>query len=131
MVWRFVWSGDLSDSFIIMRKANPQSTQEFIDFRLEVAQKLITQRSFCRKAGRLPSLPLSETHEMRLTDKRHVLEWTDKRRVCAVCNKKARRTGKEFPVQIIHCVTCNNTPLCINKDKNCWEKWHTARVYWQ
>ena len=49
----------LLDSFIIMRKANPQSSQEFIDFRMEVARQLIGQRSFRRKSGRPPSLPPS------------------------------------------------------------------------
>ena len=59
----------LLHSFIFMRKANPQSSLEFINFRLEVAHQLIGQRSFHQKAGRPPSLLLSETDENRLNDK--------------------------------------------------------------
>ena len=124
----------LLDSFIIMRKANPQSSQEFIDFRLEVARQLIGQRTFRRKSGRPPSLPLSEADEKRLNDRRHVLEVTDTRRDCAVCAKKAimQDLGKNFRYKSsIVCVTCNRTPLCITKDRNCWEKCHTSRIYWQ
>ena len=124
----------LLDSFIIMRKANPQSSQEFIDFRMEVARQLIGQRSFRRKSGRPPSLPLSEADEKRLNDRRHVLEVTDTRRDCAVCAKKAivQDLGKNFRYKSqIVCVTCNRTPLCITKDRNCWEKWHTSPIYWQ
>ena len=88
----------LLDSFIIMRKTNPQSSQEFIQFRLEVARQLIGQRSFRRKAGQPPSLPLSETDEKRLEDRRHALEVTDSRRDCAVCAKRAimEDLGKNF-----------------------------------
>ena len=106
----------LLDSFIIMRKANPQSS------RLEVARQLIGERSFHRKAGRLPSLPQCATDEKSLNDKRHVLEVTATRKDCAVCAKKAiiENLGKNVRYKsYIVCVTCNNTALCINQARNC------------
>ena len=124
----------LLHSFIIMRKSNPQSTQEFIDYRINVASQLIGQRSFRGKAGRPPSLPLAEIDEKRLSNLRHSLEVTDARRDCAVCAKKAsvQDLGRDFRYKsYIVCVTCNHTPLCINKDRNCWEKWHSVHSYWQ
>lgn len=124
----------LLDSFIIMGKANPQSSQEFIDFRLAVARQLIVQTSFRHKAGRPPSLPLSETDEKRLNDKRRVLEVTGIRRDCAVCAKKAimEDLGENYRYKsYIVYVRRYCIPLCINKDRNFWEKWHTSCVYWQ
>lgn len=124
----------LLDSFIIMKKANSQSTKEFITYRLEVARQLIGQRSFRQKTGRPPSLTLSETDEKRLNDKRHSLEVSDSRTDYVVCAKRAsvQRLGKNYRYKsAIVCVTCNRTPLCITKDRNCWEKWHTTRVYWE
>ena len=106
-------------SFIIMRKTNPQSSQEFIQFRLEVAHQLIGHRSFQRKAGRPTSLPLSKTDEKRLEDRRHALEVTDSRRDCAVCAKRAimEDLGKNFRYKsCVVCVTCNRTPLCIKTE---------------
>ena len=124
----------LLDSFIIMKKANSQSTKEFITYRLEVARQLIGQRSFRQKTGRPPSLTLSETDEKRLNDKKHSLEVSDSRRDCVVCAKRAsvQQLGKNYRYKsAIVCVTCNRTPLCITKDRNCWEKWHTTRVCWE
>ena len=96
----------LLDSFIIMKTANSQSTKEFITYRLEVARQLIGQRSFRQKAGRPPSLTLSETEEKRLNDKKHSLEVSDSRRdLCCVCQESQCSTAwQKLSLQISHCL---------------------------
>lgn len=70
----------LLDSFIITRKASPQSTKEFIDYWTKVASQFIAQRSFEGKSERPPPLPLTERDQKRLCDQKHSLEVTDARR---------------------------------------------------
>jgi len=86
----WLWTWDLSSWFFtIMIKANSQSSQEFIDYCLDVAWELIGQRSFCQKSGWPPSLPLSEIDEVRLSNQRHFSEVTGKRKDCVICARKA------------------------------------------
>ena len=123
----------LLDSFIIMKKLKPSNT-EFLTYRKEVARQLIAGRSFRGKAGRPPTQPQAEVDARRLDGSYHEIAVTDARRDCVVCAKRAqvRNLDRNYRYKsAIVCTTCDGKALCLNKDRNCWEKWHRQVQYWQ
>jgi hypothetical protein len=122
----------LLDSFIIMKQVS-QSPKEFVEYRLEIARELIGNRSFRKKAGRPAVRRASARDETRLNDNKHEIQVCNRRRDCVVCAKKAHEEGLSrnyrYKTTIV-CKTCSDTPLCVNKERNCWQNWHTKREYW-
>lgn len=123
----------LLDSFIIMKKLKPSNT-EFLNYRKEVARQLMARRSFCGKAVRPPTQPLPEVDAKRLDGAYHEIAVTDARKDCVVSSKRVQMRNRDRNYRYkstIVCITCDGKPLCLNKDRNCWEKWHRQLPYWQ
>lgn len=122
----------LLNSFIIMRKAKPACKQEFLRFRVNIAQQLIAGQSFRARIGRRISQPLSEVDALRLNGQFHPLEFTDSRLDCVVCAKVVQAQGLhryERSKSGVKCTVCN-VALCVNKQRSCWNMWHTRVEYW-
>ena len=122
----------LLNSFIIMRRANPSSKQEFLRFRINIAPQLIAGQSFRARIGRHISQPLSEVDPLRLNGQYHPLEFTDSRRDCVVCAKVVQVQGphkNKRSKSAVQCEICK-VRLCVNKQKSCWNMWHTRVEYW-
>ena len=96
--------------------------------------QLMANQSFRKKIGRAFSLPESEIDSLRLNGKSHELSYKEKRLDCVVCAEVVRVNSldrNQRNKSHIYCVTCGNKPLCINSNRNCWQKWHSLRQYWR
>ena len=123
----------LLNSFIIMNKVKP-GNMEFFYYCMAVAQQLIAGKPFRGKAGRPPSQPLNETDANRLDGTYHSIVVSDSRRDCVVCAKKVQMSNLDRTFRYksnFRCSTCDGKALCLNRDRNCWEKWHKLIQYWQ
>ena len=122
----------LLNLFIMMRKAKPACKQEFPRFRVNIARQLIAGKSFHARIGRRISQPLSEVGALRLNGQFHPLEFTDSRLDCVVCAKVVQAQGlhrNERSKSGVKCTVCN-VALCVNKQRSCWNMWHTRVEYW-
>lgn len=122
----------LLNSYIIMRKAKPACKQEFLRFRVNIARQLIAGQSFRVRIGRRISQPLSEVDALRLNGQFHPLEFTDSRLDCVVCAKVVQAQGLHRYKRSksgVKCTVCN-VALCVNKQRSCWNMWHTRVEYW-
>ena len=123
----------LLDSFIITRKASPQSTKEFIDYWTKVASQLIAQRSF---QGSLNDPHLSHSlKEIRRGSVTKSIPWRLQMQGDTMHSEPKRLQLKtsQWTSNTTHslCAWPVTAFLCVNKDRNCKEKWHTQRIYWQ
>ena len=139
--WKKLFSYGLEisimNAFIIEDSFQPHSrpghcNRTFLDFCLELAAQLIANQSFRKKIGRAPSLPESDIDSLRLNGKSHEISYKEKRLDCVVCAEVVRVNSLDLNQcnKSYICVTCGNKPLCINSNRNCWQKWHSLRQYW-
>lgn len=106
--------------------------KEFLRFRVNIARQLIAGQSFRARIGRRISQPLSEVDALRLNGQFHPLEFTDSRLDCVVCAKVVQAQGLhryERSKSGVKCTVCN-VALCDNKQRSCWNMWHTRVEYW-
>ncbi len=101
----------------------------YIKFKLELAEELIGNYRKRANKGR----PRTVARETRLDSTLdHNPEYNNKAQQCVVCNA-VRRKKKLTRAQYRHetrfsCSVCN-VRLCINKERNCWKKYHHERNY--
>ena len=128
----------LMNAFIVEECFKPHSQpghrdRTFLKFCLELANELIANQSFRKKAGRRPSLPMSEIDTKCLHGSYHQISYQEERMDCVVYAAKVKHfrldKGKRYRSHIA-CVACGHKYFCLNATRNCWEKWHNQRQYW-
>lgn len=92
------------------------------DFRIGIARGLITEPSRRISASRIPvtikRYKKFVPKDIRLKGARHQPAYSTRRR-CALCSTKLNQVRTNWI-----CVMCN-VPLCLGKNKTCFEKYHS------
>ncbi len=103
----------------------------YLAFRLELIEHLIG--TFCSKGKRGRPRSASPVGIRLDASKQHLPIIAERHIECVVCNKVrktigASRSSLRHESQV-RCSTCS-VSLCLNKNRNCFFKYHTEPVYW-
>ena len=103
----------LVNSKIVCNKIEPAPSLSSLDFRYSIAQTTIRKFSSRRRV-----VPLSRP-SFGIVD--HLSDFAPSRVRCVFCSSKnvERRT-------YVRCITCN-IALCLQKDRNCFQQYHTKQ----
>ena len=138
--WKRVFAHTLECSilnvYILERHAKPlqhalrgRNKRDFLRFRLELAEQLIETFRSQKRAGRRRS-----TESDRLKSQLgHLPIQVANKLECVVCNTRRARL-KLTRSQLCHetrfkCTHCN-VHLCIDQNRQCFQKYHTLVCYW-
>ena len=122
--WHFV-DVTLVNSFVIYKQLFPNDTMLQKDFRLSVVDHLVGFANHPKKGRPADVFPLKKSKRtvsdtIRTAQTFHFPSYSDTRMRCAYCSLKTNDKRTRFL-----CKTCN-VPLCIEANKNCFEKFHKA-----
>ena len=113
-----------------------KSSDRDLEFRIALAEDLIGTFTSRRQAGRPRSLEQPQQQHMPLrldSSQLHLPLYSDSKRDCVVCAKARVEAGLPRTVgrhrSSIMCKACNMY-LCLDKERLCYEKYHTAQIYW-
>ncbi|XP_051170607.1 piggyBac transposable element-derived protein 4-like [Leptopilina boulardi] len=111
------------NSFIIYRQNRPDSQMALKEFRLAVANDLIGYSTPNKRGKKQQQLPINNykpkiSTTMRFSQVPHLPTVLSTQRRCVCCSTKSIPCRTSF-----FCSTCN-VPLCIKKEKNCFQKFH-------
>ena len=106
--------------------------RDYLGFRLDVAEQFIGSHTLSLRSGRPSRLDTADsTTTPRLdTSLRHYPIQDSKKMKCVVCNTKRLKTGVDIRHESrIKCSYCG-VFLCMHKDRDCFQKYHTVNEYW-
>ena len=103
-----------------MNKIESAVKMSSMDFRFSLARSMI--RNFCNRKRALPkSRPSKRSKGENDMVVDHLPEFAETRSRCAFC-----ATKKVENRTYVRCISCN-AALCLQKDRNCFYQYHTAR----
>lgn len=129
----------------VHRKKHEQRTRAMLKFKMELAEGLIDGQIFRRRVGR-PSI--GDAHESQRLENvgLHMPVFSDRVHDCRACNERISRAGgicghgaskdrakmtydNDRHRTRIKCSHCD-VALCLNRERNCFQAYHTQKKYW-
>ena len=108
------------NSKIVYNKIESSPSLSSLDFRYSIAQTMIRKFS-SRKRAVSPSRPSKRSRGPSFDIVDHLPDFAPSRVCCAFCSSKNVESRT-----CVRCITCN-IALCLQKDRNCFQQYHTRQ----
>ena len=108
------------NSKIVYNKIQSAPSLSSLDFRYSIAQIIIRKFSNRNRAVLL-SRPSKRSRGLSFDIVHHLLDFAPSRVRCAFCSSKNGESRT-----YVRCITCN-IALCLQKDRNCFQHYHTKQ----